>query len=220
MTSTHPDITVMMVDDHTLFRETLRMFLEREPGIVLVGEAASVREALAQVLHPDIVLVDLLLSDASGPEAISTLRRHFPDARLLALTMVDDVVQMLAVLAAGASGYVLKRAAGTELVIAIRRVMSGESYVDPSLGAALARRQPGEAAHGGAYDAGLTGPERRVLALIAGGYTNDEMARILHVSRRTVETHRGRIVQKLGLRTRAELVRYARREGLSSDEAS
>ena len=210
----------MIVDDHTLFRETLKMFLEREPGIVLVGEAASVREALAQALHPDIVLVDLLLSDASGSESIAALREHFPDARLLALTMVDDVVQMQAVLAAGASGYVLKRAAGTELIIAIRRVMSGESYVDPSLGAALARHQPRPPASAGGYDAGLTAPERRVLSLIASGHTNQEMASILHVSRRTVETHRGRIIQKLGLRTRAELVRYARQEGLSSDEAS
>ncbi|HLQ61450.1 MAG TPA: response regulator transcription factor [Candidatus Acidoferrales bacterium] len=201
------DTRLLVVEDHAVVREGLRLLLERQPGLTVAGQAASLREALQSPAEPDVILADLILGDERGPAVVQALHAGFPGAAILVLTMVDSPADVEGSLAAGARGYLLKEAAAEQLVDAVRRVARGEEYLHPQLGVALARRrqQPGP----------LSPREREVLRLIAGGHTNAEIADRLGVARRTVETHRAHIFQKLSLRTRAELVRYASEAGLS-----
>lgn len=202
-------VSVVLMDDHVVVREGLRALLERHDDIEVVCEASSVGEALELDVHPDLVVADLVLPDGRGADVVRRLKERHPDAAILVLTMVDNPADVQRCLAAGAGGYLLKESASTELVDAVRRVASGQGYVQPSLGAAVARQEDSASAvrAGGVDD--LTPREREVLRLIALGHTNSEIAAILFVSIRTVENHRAGVMRKLGLRTRAELVRLA-----------
>lgn len=208
-------IGVLLMDDHVVVREGLRALLERQDGIDVVAEAGSVGEALGLEVEPDVVVADLVLPDERGAEVVRRLKERHPDAAILVLTMVDNPTDVQLCLAAGARGYLLKETASTELVDAVRKVAGGEDYLQPSLGAALARWRdtPGRI-HARAID-DLSQREREVLRLIALGHPNAEIATMLYVSVRTVENHRASVMRKLGLRTRAELVRHATEAGLA-----
>ena len=205
-------VRVLIVDDHAVVRAGLRLLLDRENGIEVVGEAGNSPDAvdLAEQLSPDVVLMDVVMPGVSGVDAAAEIRHIRPDARILMLSMQDDPAYVRQAITNGAMGYVLKDAASAELVSAIRRVAAGEQYVQPSLGATLLAADPALAGD----DDPLSGREREVLALLALGYTNQEIADRLFVSVRTVEAHRAHILTKLRLSTRADLVRYAIDRGL------
>jgi two-component system response regulator NreC len=207
-------ISVLLMDDHVVVREGLRALLERQVDIRVVAEAGSVGEALDVDASPDVVVADLVLPDERGADVVRRLRERHPESAILVLTMVDNPTDVQRCLAAGARGYVLKETASTELVDAVRTVAAGGDYLQPSLDAALAkwRETPGRV-HARAVDE-LTHRERDVLKLIALGHTNAEIASMLHVSIRTVENHRASVLRKLGLHTRADLVRQANEAGL------
>jgi two-component system, NarL family, response regulator NreC len=207
-------IRVLIVDDHALVRTGLRLLLEREEDIEVVGEAgdgdAGVRAARLE--KPDVVLLDVVMPDRTGIEACAEIVAASKGGRVLMLSMQDDPSYVREAFASGASGYMLKEAADTELVRAVREVAGGGRYVHPTLGARLAEAEV-EAARRAATDP-LSDREREVLRLLALGHTNQEIAKTLFISVRTAETHRAHIMQKLGLGTRAELVRYALVNGL------
>jgi DNA-binding NarL/FixJ family response regulator len=210
-------IRVLIVDDHAVVRAGLHLLLDAEDDIETVGEAGDARQAIfeARSTKPDIVLMDVVLGDESGIDLTPELLHEQPQARVLVLSMQDDPRYVREAFAAGARGYVLKEAADTELVTAIREIARGGSYVHPALGARMA------AADAAAADAEehdpLSDREREVLRLLALGHTNQEIAQMLFISVRTAETHRAHIMQKLRLETRAELVRYALAQGLLSE---
>lgn len=213
---------LLIADDHTLFRRGLRLLLDAEHDIEVVGEASDGVEAVALTrrLGPDIMLLDISMPGISGLEVTRLLQQEFPLLKVLILTMHDDEGYLREVLRAGAAGYVLKKAADTELTAAIRAVSRGETFVYPSLTRPLVNAYletlktiPSEQATRTAFD-GLTAREVTVLRLLALGYTNQEIADALIVSVKTVETHRSHVMEKLGLKSRADLVRYAMRKGL------
>jgi two-component system, NarL family, response regulator NreC len=207
-------IRVITVDDHAVVRSGLKLVLESEEGIAVVAEAGNMREAVFAVRReqPDVVLMDLVMPGGSGIDATPAVLKEAPDAKVLVLSMQDDPVYVREAFAAGASGYVLKEAADTELVQAVREVAAGGSYVHPALGARLAVAEAEERRR--AEEDPLSDREREVLRLLALGHTNQEIAKTLYLSVRTVETHRAHIMQKLRLSSRADLVRYALEQGL------
>jgi DNA-binding NarL/FixJ family response regulator len=210
-------IRVLVVDDHAVVRAGLRLLLDAEEDIETVGEAGNSREAVFEVRSskPDVILMDVGLgSGKSGIEATPEMLHEAPDAKVLMLSMQDDPRYVREAFAAGASGYVLKEAADSELVTAVRQVAGGTSYVDPTLGARIAASDA-EAAQ--AAEDPLSDREREVLRLLALGHTNQEIAKTLFISVRTAETHRAHIMQKLRINTRAELVRYAIAQRLLED---
>ena len=207
-------IRVLVVDDHAVVRSGIRLLLAQEPDIEPVGEASTGREAIfeARSLKPDVVLMDVVMPDQTGLEALPQLLREHPDVKVLFLSIEDDPRHVREAFAAGASGYVLKEAADTEVVDAVREVARGGRYVNPELGARLVAAEA--EAQRRAEEDPLSDREREVLRLLALGHTNQEIARQLYISVRTAETHRAHIMQKLGLTSRAELVRYAMSRGL------
>ena len=207
-------IRVLIVDDNAVVRAGLRLLLDAEDDIETVGEAGDAREAIfeARSTKPDVVLMDVVLGDKSGIDVTPELIHEQPQARVLVLSMQDDPRYVREAFAAGAHGYVLKEAADTELVTAVREVARGASYVHPGLGARMAAADAA-AADAAGHDP-LSDREREVLRLLALGHTNQEIAEMLFISVRTAETHRAHIMQKLRLETRAELVRYALAQGL------
>jgi two-component system response regulator NreC len=209
-------IRVLIVDDHAVVRTGLRLLLEREDNLEVVGEAGNADEGVraARLEKPDVTLLDVVMPGRSGIEACAEIV-HASKGKVLVLSMQDDPTYVRAAFAAGASGYMLKEAADTELVQAVREVAGGGRYVHPTLGARLAQAEV-EAARRAANDP-LSEREREVLRLLALGHTNQEIAKSLFISVRTAETHRAHIMQKLGLGTRAELVRYALANGLLDD---
>jgi two-component system, NarL family, response regulator NreC len=208
-------IRVLVVDDHAVVRAGLRLLLDAEEDIETVGEAGDARQAVFEVRSskPDVILLDVGLgSGKSGVEAAPEILHEAPGAKVLMLSMQDDPRYVREAFAAGASGYVLKEAADSELVTAVRQVAAGTRYVDPVLGARIAA---GDAeAERAAGEDPLSEREREVLRLLALGHTNQEIAKTLFISVRTAETHRAHIMQKLRISTRAELVRYAIGQGL------
>ncbi|HZD18683.1 MAG TPA: response regulator transcription factor [Actinomycetota bacterium] len=210
-----PDpISVLLMDDHVVVREGLRALLERHEDIAVVAEASTVGEAEAVEVDPVVIVADLVLPDERGADVVRRLKERHPDSAVLVLTMVDNPTDVQLCLAAGASGYLLKESASTELVDAVRKVAAGTDYLQPALGAALARWRETPARVHGRVGGELTPRERDVLRLIALGHTNAEIAAMLYVSVRTVENHRSSLMRKLGLRTRADLVRHANELGL------
>jgi two-component system response regulator NreC len=207
-------VRVLVVDDHAVVRSGLRLLLDAEPGLEVVGEAGVADEAVAarSALEPDVVLMDLVLPGENGIEATRRVLADRPDTKVLVLSMQDDPSYVREAFSAGASGYVLKEAADAELVEAVREVAGGGRYLHPSLGARLARAP--EQAFGRGDGGSLTAREHEVLRLLALGHTNVEIAAALTISVRTAETHRAHVMQKLHLRTRAELVRYALDRGV------
>jgi DNA-binding NarL/FixJ family response regulator len=211
-------IRVLVVDDHAVVRAGLRRVLDAEPDIETVGEAPSAERAVFEAMehHPDVVLMDVVMPGKSGIEGTPAVLQAVPDTKVLILSMQDDPRYVREAFDAGASGYVLKEAADTEVVSAVRAVASGERYVHPALGARLVAAEAAERKR--AEVDPLSDREREVLRLLALGHTNQEIARLLYISVRTAETHRAHIMQKLGLSSRAELVRYALSEGLLTEE--
>lgn len=207
-------IRVLIVDDHAVVRAGLRRILDAEPDIETVAEAPDAERAIFEAIEnrPDIVLLDVMMPGQSGIERLPALLQAAPDARVLMLSMQDDPRYVREAFAAGASGYVLKEAADTEVVGAVRAVAGGERYVHPSLGAKLLAVDAAERRR--ADEDPLSDREREVLALLARGHTNQEIGKMLFISVRTAETHRAHIMRKLGLGSRAELVRYALAEGM------
>ncbi len=190
------------------------MILEAQPDIEVVGEAEDGQAALEQArrTHPHIVIMDIAMPVMDGLEATKVLREELPEVRILALTMHDHRGYVLPMLTLGASGYVLKRAASSELVEAIRRVHANEAYLYPPVAKALLEEYRKETSTQEA--GGLTERELEVLQLVAEGRTSQEVADRLFISVRTVETHRKHIMEKLDLHTPADLVKYALRQGL------
>lgn len=214
-----PGIRVLIADDHAVLRAGLRMLIGAQPDMDVVGEAADGAEAVQKVLdtRPDVALVDITMPGSGGIKAIERIRQECPKTRVLVLTMHDVPAYLRSALAAGASGYVVKSSADSELLSAIRAVHRGHTVLDSDLAVMAMQGRLGRKAagsRGGAPVSPLSPREREVLDLVAQGYTNQQIAERLGLSVRTVETYRSRLVEKLGLRSRADLVRYALESGL------
>jgi two-component system response regulator NreC len=207
-------IRVLVVDDHAVVRSGLRRLLDAEADIETVGEAPNAERAVFEAIEhrPDVVLMDLVMPVKGGIEGMPAVLQAVPEATVLVLSMQDDPRYVHEAFEAGASGYVLKEAADTEVVAAVRAVAAGERYLHPALGARLIAAEAEQRRRAEADP--LSDREREVLRLLALGHTNQEIASQLYISVRTAETHRAHIMQKLDLSTRAELVRYALDEGL------
>ena len=207
-------VKVLIIDDHAVVRAGLKLLIDAEKDLEAIGEAGNAREAVfeARSLKPDVALLDVVMPDRSGLEVLPELLKESPKLKVLVLSMQDDPRYVREAFASGASGYVLKEAADTELVAAIREVAKGGRYVHPELGARLVAAET--EAERRADEDPLSEREREVLRLLALGHTNQEIAKMLYISVRTAETHRAHIMQKLRLSSRAELVRYALAHGL------
>jgi two-component system response regulator NreC len=198
-------IRIVIADDHAIVRRGLRQLLDSEEDFEVVAEAGDVETARRYVLghHPDVLVLDLNMPGEPSLEAIPKLLTEFPNTRIVVLTMQNEPAYARSALSAGVLGYVLKESADAELVQAVRAAAAGEHYLNPRLGAKLAAEPTNEPPNG------LSPRELEVLRLIALGNTNAQIAEDLHLSIRTVETHRSHIQQKLGVSDRAGLVRYA-----------
>jgi two-component system, NarL family, response regulator NreC len=209
-------IRVLVVDDHAVVRSGLKLLLAAEDDLEVVGDAGTADQAVtrAELLKPDVVVLDVVMPGRSGIEATPEILRRAPETKVLVLSMQDDPRYVEEAFGAGASGYVLKEAADAEVVQAVREVAAGRRYVNPQLGARLATTAARERAK---EDDPLSDREREVMRLLALGHTNQEIAKLLFVSVRTAESHRAHIMRKLDLSTRAELVRHALAHGLLED---
>jgi two-component system response regulator NreC len=206
---------ILIVDDHDLIRDGLCAILKTEEDLLVVGQTGSGRQALemAKTLKPDLMLLDLSMPDIDGMDVLRRLREMHSDLKVLILTVHEDETMLREALRLGASGYIIKRAASTELVAAIRYTFNGHIYVHPTmtrsiLTADLSQQPPQE------EELLLTTREAEVLQLVVRGYTNREIAHLLTIAIRTVEKHRANITQKLGIHTRSDLLKYAREQGL------
>ena len=204
-----PSIHVMLVDNRAVVREGLSSVIDQQSDLVVVAQAATVREAGSLDVVPHVIVTDIDLPDAKNSDVISALRAYFAHSSILVFTPIGHPTEVQSVLAAGAAGYLLETAATSDLLMGIRAVADGRAYLQPSLGVELARwhRPRGTTL-------GLSPREEQVLQFIALGHTNVEVARLCNVSLRTIESHRAHIHRKLGRRTRAELVQFARDSGL------
>jgi len=218
-------LKVLLADDHKIVREGLKSLLEAEPDLTVIAEAGDGRTAvqLAREQHPDVVVMDIAMPHLNGVEATPQVMASNPQARVVALSMHSDRRFMTEMLRAGAAGYLLKDSASEELIQAIRTVMDGKVYLSPEIADVVVdsfvRRPPTTTPGGpGAFDV-LTAREREVLQLMAEGKATKQIAALLHVSIKTVETHRRQIMEKLDLYSVAELTKYAIREGLTTVEA-
>lgn len=202
------EITIVIADDHQLVRSGLRLLLESEPGFRVVAEAGDVSttERRVTAYHPHVLILDLSMPGGSSLPSIPRIRAAAPDTQIVVLTMHDEPAIAREALRAGAIGYVLKGAADAELMLAVRLAARGRTYLQPELGARLAAELPPRAIQ----PDDLSARELEVLKLIALGHTNTEIASMLYLSVRTVESHRAHIQQKLGRSSRADLVAYAR----------
>ena len=210
-------ITVLVADDHPVVRAGVRLLIGSQPDMEVVGEAADGVECvdLVAALRPHVVVLDLSMPRLSGLGALRTLREKHPETRVLILTMHEDPVTARQVLDAGGAGFLVKRAVDVELIAAIRAVHRGEVYLHSALTGPLL--EMGRAAGPASADTppdSLSPRERDVLQLLAHGYTNQQVADRIFLSVKTVETYRARLLEKLHLRTRAELTRYAIAHGL------
>ena len=205
-------ITTLIVDDHAVVRSGLRLLIDQEVDLSVIGDAKDGREAvfLTRRHQPDVILLDVSMPGRNGVDTITDLLAESPASRILMLSMEDDPAYVRQAFKSDASGYILKDATDAEVVDAIRRVASGERYVHPALGARLVS----PAIIGDPDEEELSARELEVLSLLASGHTNPEIAEQLVVSVRTVESHRAHIFTKLRLSTRAELVQYALAHGL------
>ena len=206
------NIRVLLADDHELMRRSLRLLLDGEEGLEVIAEASDLAAVTRHVRahDPHVLVLDLNMPDGSSIEAISRLREQAPDTQIVVMTMDENPVFARRAFAAGALGFVAKDLADGELPQAVRAAGRGEEFVSPRVAARL------DALHRSLTDDALSPREVEVLRLIALGHTSVEIGRKLHLSPRTVETHRANVHRKLGLATRAELVRYSLRRGLLS----
>jgi DNA-binding NarL/FixJ family response regulator len=204
---------VLIADDHGIVRSGLRLLLERQDGIEVIAEADNGADARDMALRerPDLAILDVKMPHLSGLEVTREIREHAPEVSVLILSMHDEDRYLFEALKAGASGYVLKRAADTDLLDAIDAVRRGEPFLTPEAQQALIKDVLGRGQGG---EADLTPRELEVVTLVAEAHTNKEIAEILALSEKTVENHRSNAMRKLGMRDRVELVRYAIRRGL------
>jgi len=223
MPPSKPKIRVLIADDHAILRSGLKLLVNSQPDMEVVGEGADGKQAIeiARETKPDVALLDLSMPHVGGMDALEAVVRDSRKTRVVVLTMHDDPAYLRSVLAAGASGYVLKRSVDADLLSAIRAVHQGGTFIDSSLADVLvqdaiatnqrkaARKLPAKL---------LSDRELQVLRLVAGGYSSQQIADQIYVSVKTVETYRSRLTAKLGLRTRSEVVRYAVRMGLLTPE--
>jgi len=211
-------IRVMLVDDHTLFRQGIRVLLETRDDIEVIGEAASGEEAIEQArqCQPDVILMDITLRDMDGLAATRAILKELPGTKVLIVTMHSGEGYFFRALEAGASGYVLKEAAFAEVITSVKAVHQGGVFLYPSLARRLVDDYLRRVATGEERKSygKLTERERQVLSLIAKGHTNQEIADILVLSPNTVQTHRAHIMEKLNLQSKAQLLKYAVRMGL------
>jgi two-component system response regulator NreC len=211
------DITVLLADDHAVLREGVRMVLEAQPGIRVVGEAEDGRQALdmAEKLDPDVVVMDIAMPNLNGLEATRQIKRRFPRTQVVILTMHENQQYLMQIVKVGAVGCVIKRAAGTELVTAVKAASRGESYFSPAIASMLLDDYRVRLRYEGKDEADLlTEREREVLQLVAEGKTNQEIADLLTLSIKTVQTHRAHVMEKLDAHDRTDLVKYAIRMGM------
>ena len=209
-------IRILIVDDHRILRAGLKTLFSSDPNLVVVGEAASAEEAipLTEEIRPDVILMDISMPESNSLEATRQIAKDLPKTRVLILTMHEDSSLLQAYLQAGAAGYIIKRAAESELIDAIYAVWRGMIYVHPSLIRSLTDPiQPSTPLRLDNNNT-LTARELEVLRMAARGYTNRQIAVILKISARTVETHRANLMEKLNLHSRVELARYAEEHGL------
>lgn len=213
---------ILLADDHAVLRAGLKLLLNSQADFEVIGEAASGVEALtsAEALQPDLILLDLSMSGLGGLDALPVLRRLASGAKILILTMHEDPQYLRQTLRNGAAGYVLKKAADVELISAVRAVLRGEVYVHPSMTRVLLDDilPPPEVSTAPDSWEALSDREREVLRLVALGYTSAEIAGQLKLSAKTVDTYRARGMEKLGLHSRAALVRFALSKGIISSE--
>ena len=215
-----PELKVFLVDDHAVVREGLKALINSQAGMTVVGEAEDGLDACQRVpaLNPDVVVMDLSMPGLTGSQATERLRKECPLVKVLALTVHEDKGYIRQLLAAGAAGYVLKRTAPEELIRAIQVVAAGQVYLDPRMAGKVVggfvRRQTDEAVLG---SGALSDREAEVARLTAAGHSNKEIALRLDLSVKTVETYRARGMEKLGLSSRADLVRYAFQQGWLQD---
>jgi DNA-binding NarL/FixJ family response regulator len=204
---------VLIADDHGIVRSGLRMLLENAAGIEVIGEAADGAEAreIAVRERPDLAILDVKMPKLTGLQATREIREQAPEVSVLILSMYDDERYLFEALKAGASGYVLKAQADSDLLEAVRAVERGEPFLTPKAQRALIKDVLGE---GAAHSDELTPREEEVVKLVAEAHTNKQIAEILHLAEKTVENHRSNAMRKLGMRDRVELVRYAIRRGL------
>jgi len=209
-------LRIFLADDHVVLREGLRSLVNAQSDMMVVGEAGNGRAALQQVreIQPDVVIMDVSMPEMNGIQVTERLKRAYEKIMVLILTAHDDSGYLRQLLEVGASGYVLKKAAADDLIKAIRVVSAGGVYLDPSLagkvvGGYLGRRGFGSNPLGNE----VSEREAEVLRLVAWGYTNKEVAGYLRISVKTVETHKANLMQKLDLKSRVEIVRYALRQG-------
>jgi DNA-binding NarL/FixJ family response regulator len=206
-------IRVLIADDHGIVRSGLRMLIDRQNDMEVIAEADDGVDALerTQAEHPDVAVLDVSMPRMTGLQAAREIRSHSPDTRVLLLSMHDDERYFFEGLEAGAAGYVLKRAADTDLIDALRTVASGRTFLSDEAQESLMREwQEGRSEP----DSPLTPRELEVVKLIAEAFTNKQIAETLRLSEKTVESHRANVLAKLGMRDRVELVRYAIRRGL------
>jgi DNA-binding NarL/FixJ family response regulator len=205
---------ILVADDHGIVRSGIKLLLETQPDLQVVAEAADGADAVEQALasRPDLCILDVGMPKLTGLQAAREIRRNMPDVRVLILSMHDDERYLFEALKAGASGYVLKREAGQDLVGAVRAVGRGEAFLTNAAERSLIREWMADGASGPKIP--LTPREEEVVKLIAEAHTNVQIAQILHLAEKTVESHRANVLRKLGMRDRVELVRYAIRRGL------
>ncbi|MBB6671763.1 response regulator transcription factor [Cohnella nanjingensis] len=216
-------VRILVVDDHAVVRSGLQLLLDGKMGMTVVGEAADGDEALARAaeLLPDVVLMDLSMPHGKdGLTATAELKKLLPDAAVLVLTMHDDEGYLFRAIQAGASGYILKSAPHEELLSAIRHIAEGQAYLSPAatkrlMSDYLDKMRGGELV--GTYES-LSEREKEILAKVAQGYANREIAEQLFISVKTVETHKSNLMEKLNLRTRPDLVKFAMKKGLLNFE--
>ena len=206
------NLRVFLADDHAVVREGLKALINAQPGMEVSGEAGDGRAACQQVrdLLPDVAVMDVSMPEMNGAQATAELKRTCPQVKVLALTVHEDKGYLRQLLESGADGYVLKRAAAEELIHAIRTVAAGGVYLDPALAGEVVGGYVRKPTVRGSLEGGeLSDRESEVVRLIASGYSNKEIAAQLDLSVKTVETYKTRSMEKLGLRSRADLVRYA-----------
>ena len=212
-------IAVLIVDDHSVVREGLRVFLQLQDGIEVAGEAGDGEEALEQALalRPDVILMDLVMPKLDGVAAMRELRARVPESRVIVLTSFLDDERLLPSIQAGAAGYLLKNSEPAELVRAIRAAHGGETIIDPTVASRLV--QAIADGRRSAADQALTRREREVLELIARGRSNKRIAFELGISEKTVKTHVGHVLAKLGVSDRTQAALLAVREGLAPERS-
>jgi len=215
--SSNGRINVMVVDDHSVVREGIKMVLSTDPELKVVGVASSGEEAVAEVheLAPNVVVMDIAMPGLSGFEATRMIREQNPDVKVLALTVHDSEAYVFQMLQAGAVGYVLKRASSEDVIQAVKAAHRGEAILHPSVAKMLITDYLTRVEHGdeSSYDT-LSDREREILKLIAEGKTNKEIAQMLYLAVKTVQAHRANLMRKLGMHDRTELVKYAIRKGI------